>query len=66
MSANPRWVLVGLYVPWPSSQYAVWVRAGALVDIVPGSAHELAYGGPTNLTPVGSWVAMTTVSTSHA
>jgi hypothetical protein len=51
MSANLRRVLASGYVPWPSAQYPVWIRAGSAVDVVPGSAMELAYG-VQNLTPV--------------
>ena len=49
MSANPRIVLTGLYVPWPSALYPVFVKAGTIVDITPGSALETAYGGAGNL-----------------
>jgi hypothetical protein len=49
VSQNPRIVLTSLYVPWPSAQYPVWVKAGTIVDITPGSAMEVAYGTATNL-----------------
>jgi hypothetical protein len=49
MSQNPRIVLTDTYVPWPSSQYPVFIKRGTIVDIVPGSALETAYGGGGNL-----------------
>ena len=49
MSQYPRIVLTGLNVPWPSSQYPVWIKAGTIVDIKPGTALETAYGGSSNL-----------------
>lgn len=49
MSQNPRIVLTSLTVAWPSAQYPVYVRAGTIVDITPGSAMEIAYGTATNL-----------------
>ncbi len=53
MSANPRIVLTGTYVQWDrDGTLPLYVRAGTVVDIVPGSALETAYGGSTNLSPV--------------
>jgi hypothetical protein len=49
VSQNPRIVLTSLMVPWPSALYPVYVRAGTIVDITPGSAMEIAYGTVTNL-----------------
>ena len=44
MSQHPRKVLTGLMVPWPSSQFPIWVKAVTAVDIMPGSALEQALG----------------------
>jgi hypothetical protein len=58
VSQYPRRVLSALYVPNGSPNYPgappnlVYVRAGTLVDIKPGSALELAYGGAGNLSAV--------------
>ncbi|HEY2638982.1 MAG TPA: hypothetical protein VGI66_03735 [Streptosporangiaceae bacterium] len=54
MSQYPRRVLRNSYVPWPSAQFPVFVRGGSMVDILPGSALETAYGAG-NLSPVQTW-----------
>jgi hypothetical protein len=50
MSTYPRTVLTDITVTWGGEP--VFVRHGTVVDIVPGSALEAAYGGSSNLTAV--------------
>jgi hypothetical protein len=53
MSQYPRRVLTGVYVVWDKcGTLPVYARAGTVVDIVPGSALEAAYGGSSNLSGV--------------
>ena len=52
MSANPRVVLTDVYVTSDRcGTLPLFVRHGTVVDIVPGSALETAYGGAGNLSP---------------
>jgi hypothetical protein len=50
MSAHPRRVLSDVLVTWgePGSP-PHHIRKGTILDILPGSALETAYGGPSNL-----------------
>jgi len=58
VSQYPRRVLTGVWVPdgvWNhpgAAPVLIWVRAGTVVDVVPGSALEQLYGGAGNLSPV--------------
>lgn len=53
MSANPRIVLTGIYVQWDrDGTLPLFTKRGTVVDVVPGSALEAAYGGAGNLSPV--------------
>ncbi len=53
MSQYPRIVLSGVYVVWDlCGTLPVYARAGTVVDVVPGSKLELAYGGPSNLSGI--------------
>jgi hypothetical protein len=49
VSAYPRVVLTGVQVTWGEPGCGIHVKAGARVDVNPGSALEAAYGGPPNL-----------------
>lgn len=51
VSAHPRRVLadIQLYRPPGNALFPVYVRRGSLIDAVPGSALEAAYGGAGNL-----------------
>jgi hypothetical protein len=53
VSANARRVTADLQLSWPPGNTTVplYVRRGTLVDVVPGSALEAAYGAG-NLEPV--------------
>lgn len=45
MSQYPRRVLTGVYVVWDNcGTLPLYARAGTIVDIVPGSKLEAAYG----------------------
>jgi hypothetical protein len=44
MSQYPRVVLSPVEVAWGETGCSIWVRAGSMVDIEPGSALEAAYG----------------------
>lgn len=46
MSANPRVVLSSMYLIWDvqGAVLPLFVRAGTVVDVVPGSKLEAAYG----------------------
>ena len=50
MSGHPRIVLTDTDVSWDGN--TTFVRHGTIVDIVPGSALETAYGGSSNLSAV--------------
>ena len=53
MPGHPRRLLSDTLVQWGETRSPpLLVRKGAIVDIVPGSAHETAYGGPSNLQAV--------------
>jgi hypothetical protein len=54
VSANPRRVLADIELLWPpgNTLFPVHVRKSTVVDVVPGSALEQAYGGPGNLQTV--------------
>ena len=56
MSQYPRRVLTDTAVAWDphanGAQRATFARHGTVVDIVPGSALEAAYGGTGNLSGV--------------
>ncbi len=53
MSANPRVVLADVYVKWGvPSQPPLFTRHGTVADIPLGSALEVAYGGPSNLSGI--------------
>jgi hypothetical protein len=54
VSTNPRRVLADVELLWPpgNTLFPLHVRRGSLVDAVPGSALEAAYGGPGNLQAV--------------
>jgi hypothetical protein len=53
VSQYPRRVLTSVYVTWDKcGTLPLFVRAGTVADIVPGSALESAYGGTGNLSPV--------------
>lgn len=58
MSQYPRRVLASVYVPDGSPNHPgaapnlIYVRAGTVADIPPGSALEQLYGGAGNLSPV--------------
>ncbi len=47
----PKVVLSDCWIGPPGVQGSLFVRKGTLVDIVPGSATETMYGGPSNLGP---------------
>jgi hypothetical protein len=51
MAGNPRIVLSDINVPWDGGM--TFVRKGSIVDIPAGSSLETAYGGPSNLAPLG-------------
>jgi len=56
MSQFPQRVLADITVSWDKhadgSPVTVFVRHGTVVDIIPGSALSLAYGGAGNLSGV--------------
>ena len=56
MSQYPQRVLTDITVVWDShangAQRATFIRHGTVVDIVPGSALSVAYGGSGNLSGV--------------
>jgi len=58
VSQYPRYVLTGTWVPWTVPNYpgappnTVYMRAGTVADVPPGSALEQLYGGPSNLSGV--------------
>jgi hypothetical protein len=49
VSQHPRRLLSDTSVSWPPGSPALLVRRGSLIDVLPGSALETAYGGAGNL-----------------
>jgi hypothetical protein len=49
VSQYQRVVLADIAVIWGEPGCSVYVKRGTMVDIIPGSQLETAYGGPSNL-----------------